>query len=570
MEWNMWNRRSGRRGVHARAIRLAVDVLEERITPSTFLVTNALDPRGALVRGSLRWAVAQANLPRNQGATVEITSAVRNTITLRAGEIPIRSSLTIENESGLPLTIQQRSPNSRVFHVFNNPRTTAVTVTGLSASTPLTLTGGHVRNGNGGAILVDNPTNVLTLSYVDVAGNSAAQVNRPRLGPKGNGGGIYSSGTVTLDHTTVSGNIANGPNSASGHAGGVYTDQGVTLFASHVDSNTARNAAGILNVFGSVEVVNGSTVNNNASYGNTLSTGDLGGGGIGEMAGNVLVSDSRVNSNTSAGMYSGGIVILLGSVTVTDGSQIDGNSNLFAGGGIAANFEGSVTISDGSQVDGNTAAGLGGGIVNFSNTFGVSVTDDSEVANNTVTNTAGFAGTAGLISVGLEPSVRRPFVAGGRGDAMLTASLQLFANACAQRAALLQQAVNAFPYNNTAQVGGGIAEALGGPVEISGNSTIRGNHFAQKTNATPIGVGGGIFANLGPITIDGSTVSGNTATADGGGIWNGTSLSISNSVVTENQAGALGGGIFNQGTFTSSNTSVVDNTPDNIYPALFP
>ncbi len=85
-------------------------------------------------------------------------------------------------------------------------------------------------------------------------------------------------------------------------------------------------------------------------------------------------------------MYSGGIVILLGGVTVTDGSQIDGNSANGPGGGIAANFEGAVTISDGSQVDGNTGAGLGGGIVNFSETFGISVTGQSQVSNNTLTN----------------------------------------------------------------------------------------------------------------------------------------------------------------------------------------
>ena len=400
----MRNRRLASRAIRRRAIRLSLDVLEDRTTPSTFLVTNALDPRGTLAPGSLRWAVAQANLPRNQGSTVAITPAVQNSITLRAGEISIRSSLTIENESGHPLTIEQRSPNSRVFHIVSNPRTTAVTITGLSATSTLTLTGGQVRNGNGGAILVDNPKNVMTLAYVNVVGNSAAQVNRPRLGAKGNGGGIYSSGTVTLDHTSVSGNSANGPNAASGHAGGVYTDQGVTLIASQVDSNTARNAAGILNVFGSVEVLDGSTVNNNSSYGSSFSTGDFGGGGIGEMAGNVIVSASQVNNNKAVGMYSAGIVILLGGVTVTDGSQIDGNSADGPGGGIAANFEGAVMISNGSQVDGNTGAGLGGGIVNFSETFGISVTGQSQVAHNTLTNDEDALATSGLISVGLDPS----------------------------------------------------------------------------------------------------------------------------------------------------------------------
>jgi hypothetical protein len=530
-------------------------------------VTNALDPRGTLVPGSLRWAVAQANLTRNQGSLVAITPAVQSPITLHAGELQIRSSLTIENASGAPLTIQQGTPNARIFHVVANPRTTAVIITGLSATSSLTLTGGQVANGNGGGILVDNPQNFLTLAYVNVVGNSAAQVNNPQLGTKGNGGGVYSSGTVTLDHTSVSFNSANGPNAASGHAGGVYTDQGVTLVASHVDSNFARNAAGILNVFGSVEVLDGSTVNNNTSDGNSFKTGDFGGGGIGEMAGNVIVSGSQVSNNKTVGMYSGGIVLLLGGVTVTNGSQIDGNTNNGPGGGIAANFEGPVTISHGSQVDGNTGAGLGGGIVNFSETFGISVTDQSEVAGNTLTNAEDSAATGGLISVGLDPTVSRPFVSGGRGDAVLKAALQLFVNACAQRAALLGQAVAALPGKGSVEVGGGISSVLAGPIEIAGNSNISDNHFANVTSSLPaIGVGGGVFANLGPITIDGSTVSGNDATGDGGGIWNGHSLIISNSTVAQNHAALSGGGIFNRGVFSSINTITDNNSPDNIFP----
>jgi fibronectin-binding autotransporter adhesin len=543
-------------------------VLEDRIALSTFLVTNAMDPRGALVRGSLRWAVARANLPRNQGSTVAITSAVPGAITLHAGEISIRSSLTIENESGHPLTIDQASPNSRVFRIVDNSRTTATTITGLNAGGTLTLTGGRVRNGNGGGILVDNLRNILNLAYVDVVGNSAVQVGHPRLGDQGNGGGIYSRGTVTLDRTSVSGNSANGPNGASGHAGGVYADQGVTLIASHVDANAARNAGGLLNVFGSVEVLDGSTVNDNSSYGSALGKGDSGGGGIGEMAGNVIVSDSQVSGNMTVGMFSGGIVILLGGVTVTDGSQIDGNSNNGPGGGIAANFEGAVTIGGGSQVDGNTGAGLGGGIVNFSNAFGITITGGSEVAHNTLTNVENAAITSGLISVGLVPDLERALVSGGRGDASLKAALQLFVNACAQRAPLIEQALQALPSGGTVQVGGGICSVLSGPVEVLGGSDISDNGFASRTTgAVAVGDGGGVFANLGPITIDSSTISGNSAAGDGGGIWNGTALSISNSLVTQNQAGAHGGGIFNRGAFTSSGTSVVKNSPDDIYPA---
>ena len=206
---------------------------------------------------------------------------------------------------------------------------------------------------------------------------------------------------------------------------------------------------------------------------------------------------------------------------------------------------------------------------------------------------------------------------------MLKAALQLFVNACAQRAPMIQQAVNAFPANGTVQVGAGISSVLSGPIEVSGGSNISDNGFAGKNtgkaangvgagvfanlgpimidgstisgnsttgngfgagvfgNLGPItidgstisgnsttgnGFGAGVFGNLGPIAIDGSTISGNIATSDGGGIWNGSSLSITNSLVTQNKAVGHGGGIFNHGTFTSSNTSVVDNTPDDVYP----
>lgn len=555
----------------SRTYRLAIDVLEDRTTPSTFLVTNDSDPRGALVRGSLRWAITQASLARNQGSTVEITPAVQGTITLHAGELRISSSMTIQNASGAPVTIQQETPNARVFHVTGNSLTTTVTIAGDSAASSLTLTGGQARNGNGGGILVDNSQNFLTLQYVNVTGNSAAQASNSRSGTKGNGGGIYSNGTVTLDHSSVSFNTASGPNGATGHAGGVYSAQGVTLFASHVDSNAARDAGGILNAFGSVEVVNGSTVNGNTSTGHTFTLGDLGGGGITQLNGNVVISQSQVNDNKTVGMYSGGIVILIGGVTVTDGSQVNGNANNGPGGGIAANFGGAVVVANGSQVSGNRGAGLGGGIVNFSETFGVIVADHSQVADNTLTS-AQNSGVAigGLATLGSSPSTQRSVLLGGRGNTALTAALQLFINVCRQKVPLLTQALDAFPANTTDQVGGGIATVLAGPIVVNGQSTISGNHFAQQGSGASIGDGGGLFAILGPITIDDSTISGNQATGDGGGIWNGHSLTVSNSTVTQNQAGAggLGGGIFNAelATFTSSNTAITNNVPDNVFP----
>ena len=359
-----------------RAARPGLDALEDRVTPSTFYVTNTLDTPAP---GSLRWAVNQANWSHDPASTVDITSLVKGTITLQAGELSIRTGLTVENLSGNPVTLLQSTPNARVFHVFNGPKTGSVTIAGRDVGT-LTLSGGQVVNGNGGAILDDNPLGNLSLSNVTITGNSAIQVVSPQLALGGNGGGIYAKGTVTLDHSSVVGNSAIGPNGAAGQAGGVYTDYGITLVASHVDSNSARNAGGVFNVTGNVYVLDGSTVDGNSSSGNAFANGDLGGGGIGEELGQVTVSASQVSHNRTVGMYSGGIVLLLGGANILDGSQVDDNTNDGPGGGIAANFEGPVIVSGHSQVDGNTGAGIRGRDRQLLGAaHGISVLDQSQV-----------------------------------------------------------------------------------------------------------------------------------------------------------------------------------------------
>src|SRR5262249_38483255 len=80
-----------------RASRLALELLEDRLVPSTFLVTDSLDNP---LPGSLRYAIAQANLPGNGGSTVDITPQVTSPIVLANGELPINAGMTIRNDSG--------------------------------------------------------------------------------------------------------------------------------------------------------------------------------------------------------------------------------------------------------------------------------------------------------------------------------------------------------------------------------------------------------------------------------------------------------------------------------------
>jgi len=111
-------------------------------------------------------------------------------------------------------------------------------------------------------------------------------------------------------------------------------------------------------------------------------------------------------------------------------------------------------------------------------------------------------------------------------------------------------------HNQTVNGGGGIANN-GTEVTLS-NASLRGNVFTA-------GGGGGIW-NAGTLTIHGSKLTLNSASANGGGIDNLGSGSLTNSIVTMNTAGSNGGGICNEkvaGTpLTLVDTTVVDNTPN--------
>src|SRR5690349_2615585 len=101
------------------------------------------------------------------------------------------------------------------------------------------------------------------------------------------------------------------------------------------------------------------------------------------------------------------------------------------------------------------------------------------------------------------------------------------------------------PDSGVLVVGSGIT------VNISG-VTIR--------NGGTSGRGGGVY-NVGILTLTNSTVSGNNAGDDAGGIINdhGSTATVTNSTVSGNNAGDGGGGIRNAGTLTVINSTVSGN-----------
>ena len=108
--------------------------------------------------------------------------------------------------------------------------------------------------------------------------------------------------------------------------------------------------------------------------------------------------------------------------------------------------------------------------------------------------------------------------------------------------------------NSASGSGGGVYNVAGGFLTLN-NSTVRGN------TARSSGGGGGVYT-WGTLTLTNSTVSGNTATRDGGGIYGttGSVVTVSDGTISANTAGSGGGGIYTSGTLTLVTTAVGGNT----------
>jgi hypothetical protein len=114
------------------------------------------------------------------------------------------------------------------------------------------------------------------------------------------------------------------------------------------------------------------------------------------------------------------------------------------------------------------------------------------------------------------------------------------------------------PSNFGVSEGGGIFVS-GAHVRIS-RTTIAGN-VAGSSNTEWFGSGGGIHNYLGRISIRNSAITENAAIpiGSGGGINNFGDITIENTTVGGNTIGTIGGGIYNEGRLTLQGVSIVRN-----------
>ena len=276
---------------------------------TTITVTNGNDSGP----GSLRQALADAN----DGDTINFDPSV-GTVTLTTAELAIDKSLTL---SGAPqmVTVQRSSQTEfRIFHVMPGH---SVEINGL------TIYGGYITGDNGGGILNDNST--LTIAQCTVWANTIVSASSE----DNSGGGIYNSGTMTLNQVIVNNNNAvfGGDPSAVPFGGGISNTGTMIILAGTVQSNMGFYfAGGIYNSNTGMLTITGSTIVNNQ----TGNPGHFGGSGGGIVNyGTMTIQDSTISGNRATGGdfegYGGGIY---GNNNTITNSTISGNSALYGGG----------------------------------------------------------------------------------------------------------------------------------------------------------------------------------------------------------------------------------------------
>jgi hypothetical protein len=204
---------------------------------AAFLVTSADDIVSSPVPGTLRYVVA--NLPAGNNV---INIAVTGTITLNAELPPLTSTLTVNGPGADQLTIKP-ALNFKVLTIAGKVQISGVTIQG----------GVNTSDGQGGGIAVNDTGSLVLLDSV-VTGNSAAL-----------GAAIYARGLLTIQHCAIVDNTAG----TSGTGPVIYAAATTSL----IDSSVADNHGTAIAFAPSAATL---TIDRSTISGN-VALGDLGG-----------------------------------------------------------------------------------------------------------------------------------------------------------------------------------------------------------------------------------------------------------------------------------------------------
>ncbi len=504
----------------------------------------------------------------NASATFGTATTVgMNTSAQQGGGIIIQNGGTATINSGATITgneamsmvgggIFNFGGTLNVFGTVNNNEA-AGSGGGIASQGGTTTLNGATISGNtagfvGGGIQLEGGAMLGISNMTMITGNTATA----------NGGGINigNSSGITIDGSTIDGNIAG--NGGDGNGGGISDyNQGsgtLSITNSMITNNQATTDGGgiVVGKDGNASTlsVSGSTISGNTALA-TIIGGNGGGIFIGSSTNSVSLETTTIDNNTASGNAvgrgGGGIFIddnfslsLPFSVNITNNMADATNGS---GGGIFVDTGASLTAT-GTDILGNSAGRAGGGIENNSGTVQLNGTD---LNNNSAGRNGGGLHASGSGNSGFIGGIVSGNTAGEEGGGIWNDSGTVTANIVN----ITNNVANAGNNSGNDQGGGGVFNvsgtldiingtqvtsnqaalnngngggvmSLGGTVNISGGALVQNNNAAMD--------GGGIFSDGGLLTINNATVSGNTGS--GFDVRNATTVTLTGLVLTGNTA----------------------------------
>lgn len=386
-----------------------------------------------------------------------------------------------------------------LFNVDGKLTITNLTLEGNSveATAPMIQSAGDLTIGSGATIR-------------DVVGGGAINATEGNITVSGviencsaaEGGAIYHSGngTVTLNGT---GKIINNT-ATSGNGGAVWLAEGMIEVSgmSEISGNKAESGNGgavFANGIVEIKIDQGGSIKGNtakeggAVYANATATVSI------FKTGDV---SPAVTGNTATSGNGGAIYVNGGSVSVSGGSLSDNKAENGNGGAVYSNSA-SVTVSETAEAGSNIAK-EGGAVY--------TVSGDVNVNGGSINNNTATAGSGGAVYAGSgKVTVSGGSLSGNKSDTASGGAIYAGSGNVSVSGGNLS--------DNTAYTSGGAVFAGNGSITVSAPGG--GTAPTIRNNKAEIGRGGALFANIGAVSVTGTTLTGNTAKIDGGAVFAG-------------------------------------------------
>ena len=301
-----------------------------------------------------------------------------------------------------------------------------------------------------------------------------------------------------------------------------------------------------IRVWGSLTLWNGCITGNNAG------TGDSGGGVYVEDGGSFIMNGGSITDN-AAGSNGGGVYVTKGGSFIMNGGSITDNTADTNGGGV--HNRGTFEMSGTATVSGNTGS-EGGGVYNYGifNMSGAAVIADNLANDNTG---GGGYGGGGVCNSGKSSAFN---MSGGEIKNNTCINLSYGGGVCNRSSTFIMTGGSITGNSTSNGCSGGGVENYYSTFTMSGTAAINNN---------TAGSGAGVFNFQGTFNMNGGEIKNNISKGSyGGGVSNkrtfdktDTVFNMTGGTISGNSASFAGGGVYNGGsaTFNMSGGEIIDN-----------